>query len=190
MAFTTDAAHARAEAVYRPRANRLGLWLFFASETFLFAALISARYATSGTARPAEANQALALAITVVLLFSSLSAYLAESAISCDQRKKFMRYTGITIGLGLLFMVGVFFELREAAEYFPIDTIYGSSFFTLIGAHGLHVLSGVIALIFVWNLSRKGHFGSEDYWGVEGVVKYWHYVDLVWVIIYPTLYLF
>lgn len=190
MAFTTGAAHARAEATYRPRASRLGLWLFFASETFLFAALISARFTTSGTLRPPEANQALALAITAVLLLSSLSAYLAESAISTDRRKQFMRYTALTITLGLVFIVGVIFELREAHEYFPIDTIYGSSFFTLVGAHGLHVLSGVVALMFVWNLGRKGHFGADDYWGVEGVAKYWHYVDLVWVVIYPTLYLF
>lgn len=190
MAFTTDAAHARAEAITQPRANRLGLWLFFASESFLFAALISARFATSGTDRPAEANQALALGVTIVLLASSLSAYMAETAISCDRRKLFSRYTLLTIGLGLLFMVGVFFELQDATHYFPVDTIYGSAFFTLIGAHALHVLSGIIMLAIVWNLGRKGHYGAEDYWGVEGVVKYWHYVDLVWVFIYPTLYLF
>ena len=189
MAFTTDAAHARAEATFRPRANRLGLWLFFASETFLFAALISARYTTSGTQVPEHANQALALGITIILLLSSVSAYLAESAIACDQRQKFMRWTGVTILLGLVFMVGVYFEFLEAAEFFPINTIYGSSFYTLIGAHAIHVLSGVVMLAFVWNLGRKGHFNADSYWGVEGVVKYWHYVNLVWVVIYPTLYL-
>lgn len=190
MALSASAAHARAEAAYRPRANRLGIWLFFASEAFLFAALISSRFVTSGTDRPDEANQALALGVTIVLLASSVSAYLSESAIAADDRKRFLRYTWTTIGLGALFLVGVALEFREAHEYFPVDTIYGSAFFTLIGAHAFHVLTGILALLVVANLGRKGHFSSDDYWGVEGTVKYWHFVDLVWVIIYPTMYLF
>ncbi len=190
MALEIPAAHARAEATYRPRANRLGLWLFFISETFLFGAVLSARYYTTGTFKPAELNQGLALVITIVLLLSSLSAYMAESSIAANDRRGFLRYTAVTILLGLLFMVGVAFELREALEFFPPSTLYGSSFFTLIGLHAFHVLTGVAALAVVWRLGNQGHFGSDDHWGVEGVVKYWHFVDLAWVVIYPTLYLF
>jgi len=189
MALSTPAAHARAEAAYRPRANRLGLWLFLASETFLFAAVISARYFTSGTEIPQEANQALAVVITVVLLASSVSAYLAESSIATDNRPGFLRYITITIALGLLFLIGVGLEFREAHQFFPPGTIYGSAFVTLIGFHGFHVLSGVVALTVVLNLGRQGHFGSQDYWGAEGVIKYWHFIDIAWVVIYPTLYL-
>lgn len=190
MAFEIPAAHARAESLYRPRANRLGLWLFIASESFLFAAFISARYILSGTEKPEHLNQGLALAITVVLLLSSVSAYLAETSIAYGDRKGFLRYTTTTIGLGLLFTVGVVFEWLEGLEYFPATTLYGSSFFTLIGLHAFHVLTGVAALAVVLSLGRKGHFGPESYWGVEGTIKYWHFVDLAWVIIYPTLYLF
>lgn len=190
MALSEAAGHAAAEAPHRARANRLGLWLFLASETFLFAALISARFVTSGTDRPDEANQVLALGVTVVLLASSISAYLAESAIASGRRTEFLRYTATTIGLGLLFIIGVVFELREAHEFFPAGTIYGSAFFTLIGAHAFHVLTGIIALGFVLRLGRRGHFSADSYWGVEGTIKYWHFVDLVWVVIYPTLYLF
>ncbi len=190
MALGAEAAHARAEATYRPRANRLGLWLFLASETFLFAAVISARVISSGTAKPDDLNQPLALVITSVLLASSISAYLAESSIAHDDRRGFLRYTTITIGLGLLFLVGVVLEWQEGLADFPPGTIYGSSFFTIIGLHAFHVLTGVLALGVVLNLGRKGHFGSQDYWGVEGTIKYWHFVDLAWVVIYPTLYLF
>ncbi len=190
MALGTAAAHARAEAAYRPRANRLGLWLFLASETFLFAAMISARVISSGTNKPAELNQPLALVITSVLLASSISAYLAESSIAHDDRKGFLRYTTITLGLGLLFLAGVVLEWREGLVDFPPGTIYGSAFFTLIGLHAFHVLTGLLALGVVLNLGRKGHFGSQNYWGVEGTIKYWHFVDLAWVVIYPTLYLF
>ncbi|MFQ5557823.1 MAG: heme-copper oxidase subunit III [Acidimicrobiales bacterium] len=190
MALAVEAAHARAEATYRPRANLLGLWVFFGSETFLFAALISARFITSGTQKPDELNQALALAITTVLLLSSISAYLAESSIAHDDRRGFIRYTTITIGLGALFLGGVVLEWREGLADFPPETIYGSAFFALIGLHAFHVLTGVLALGVVLNLGHKGHFGSEDHWGVEGTVKYWHLIDLMWVVIYPALYLF
>ena len=190
MALGTPAAHARAEAIYRPRANRLGLWLFFASEAFLFGAFIAARFYLSGTSKPPDLNQALALTLTVVLLASSISAYLAETSISHDDRRGFLRYSAITIGLGVVFLVGVVLEWREGWEFFPPETIYGTSFFTLIGLHGFHVFVGVIALAIVWRLARQGHFGSQDYWAVEGTIKYWHFVDLAWVLIYPTLYLF
>jgi len=190
MAYDVTAAHARAEALFRPRANKLGLWLFIASESFLFGALISARYILTGTEKPEHLNQGLALAITVVLLLSSVTAYMAETSIAYGYRKSFIRYSAATIALGIVFMVGVVFEWREAQEFFPASTLYGSSFFTLIGLHAFHVLTGVIALLVVLNLGRKGHFGPENYWGVEGSIKYWHFVDLAWVVIYPTLYLF
>ncbi|MDH3680396.1 MAG: cytochrome c oxidase subunit 3 [Acidimicrobiia bacterium] len=190
MALTVEAAHARAEAVYQPRANRLGLWIFFASETFLFAAVISARFVTSGTDKPDDLNQALALGLTVVLLVSSVSAYLAESSIAADDRRGFMAYTRVTFVLGLVFLGAVMFEWREALEHFPPETIYGSSFFALVGLHAFHVLTGVLALAVLLILGPRGHFGAQNSWPVEGVVKYWHFVDLMWVVIYPTLYLF
>lgn len=190
MAHGVEAAHARAEAMYRPRANRLGLWLFFASESFLFAAFITARFYGSGTNKPEDLNQPLALVLTVVLLGSSISAYLAETSIRHGERRGFIRYLTVTILLGVAFLVGVGLEFSEAIEFFPPSTIYGSSFVSLIGLHGFHVLTGIIALVVVLNLGRKGHFGPDHYWGAEGTIKYWHFVDLAWVIIYPTLYLF
>ncbi len=189
MALATAAAHDRAEATYRPAANRLGLWLFLASEACLFAAFISSRYVLVGTDQPEHLNQALALFLTVVLLVSSISAYLAESAIAADRRMACRRLLKITIVLAFAFLVGVGFEFAEAAADFPIDTVYGSVFFVLIGLHGFHVLTGALALIVVLRLTGKGHYGSEDYWPIEGAVKYWHFVDVAWVIIYPTLYL-
>ncbi len=190
MALGAHAAHERAEAMHRPRANRLGLWLFFASEAFLFGAFISARFVTSGVDKPAELNQPLALALTIVLLGSSISAYLAESSIAHGDRRSFLRYVLITIALGVVFLEGVVLEFREALEFFPPSTIYGSNFVTLIGLHGFHVFGGVVGLAVLWNLGRQGHFDVDDYWGAEGVIKYWHFVDLAWVVIYPTLYLF
>ena len=187
MALALEAAHQRAEATYRPKANRLGLWLFIASETFLFAAFISSRYIADGTNKPEHLNQSLALILTTVLLVSSISAYLAEQAIAHDDRRTFGICISITILLAFGFMGGVAMEFKEAAADFPVSTIYGSNFYMLIGLHSFHVLTGAIALVVAANLGRKGHFGSHNSWFVEATVKYWHFVDLAWVVIYPTL---
>ncbi len=190
--MTTDTVHTeyQQDMSFQPRANRIGLWLFIVSETFLFGAFLSARYYSTGTFRPEELNQTLALGVTIILLLSSISAYLAETAIRYNYRKQFVAFTIATIVLGLVFMGGVTFELKEAIHHYPPGTPYGSSYFMLIGLHAFHVVTGLAALSIVLLLGLKGHFGSDDYWGAEGVVKYWHFVDLAWVIIYPTLYLF
>jgi cytochrome c oxidase subunit 3 len=190
--MTAETVHTeyRQDMSFQPRANRIGMWLFFVSETFLFGAFLAARYFSTGTFRPEELNQYLALLLTIVLLASSVSAYIAETSIRFNHRRNFVIFTAVTIMLGLLFLGGVVIELREAIHLYPPGTPYGSSYFMLIGLHAFHVVTGVVALGIVMFLGIKGHFGSKDYWGVEGVIKYWHFVDLAWVIIYPTLYLF
>lgn len=169
--------------------KRLGLWLFLISESFLFLALISARYYLLGLFRPAELNQALGVAITAILLLSSLTAYRAETAIAHGDQPLFLRNTLATILLGSLFLVGVGVEWAQAFAHFPPRERFGTIFFTLTGMHGLHVLSGVVLLLFIFFHGRRGRFDTQRYWPVEGVVKYWHFVDVVWVFIYPTLYL-
>lgn len=168
---------------------RLGLWLFIVSEAALFSAFIAARYLNLGTARPEELNQVLGLVITGVLLLSSLTAYRAETSISHGDRAGFLRNTLWTILLACVFLVGVVVEWVEGFHFFPPSTRYGTSFFSLTGLHGLHVLSGAVLLLGVYLHGRRGRYGPNDYWPVEGAVKYWHFVDVAWVFIYPTLYL-
>lgn len=105
-----------------------------------------------------------------------------------DQRR-FRRNILFTLGLAVLFLVGVGIEWAEAFRHFPPSTSFGTLFFTLTGVHAFHVLTGIIALLLVFFLGRDGRFTTGNYWGVEGVVKYWHFVDVAWVFIYPTLYL-
>jgi cytochrome c oxidase subunit 3 len=175
---------------FQPRANLIGLWLFIISETFLFAAFLAARYYSTGTFKPDDLNQNLALMLTIILLLSSLSAYMAETSIRFNHRRNFVIYIIGTIVMGLVFLGGVGIELKEAIHLYPPGTPYGSSYFMLIGLHAFHVVTGLVALGFVLFLGIKGYYGSDDYWGAEAVIKYWHFVDLAWVIIYPTLYLF
>jgi cytochrome c oxidase subunit 3 len=166
--------------------NRLGIWLFFGSEVFLFGAVISTRYYMLGSKTPDEVNQVLGLVLTALLLISSLTAYAAEAAAPAG-RRSLMRWSIIaTIVLGLGFLSGAGLEWYEAFEHFPHTTAYGTILFTTTGLHAFHLLTGLIML----NMSRNpNRFTTESHWGVEGVVKYWHFVDIAWVFIYPTLYL-
>ena len=183
-------SHAMAEAhMSRLTINRIGLWLFLLSESFLFAALLSSRYFLQGVFIPEDVDQLLGLTLTAVLLLSSLSAYRAEVASAHGDQSGFQRNLLFTLVLGALFVVGVGYEWYLASSHFPPRTGYGTIFFTTTGIHAFHVVTGLIALAIVYGLGRRGRFTRGSYWGVEGAVKYWHFVDVAWVFIYPTLYL-
>jgi cytochrome c oxidase subunit 3 len=194
------AAHAHAEHAHHSpfhydydALNRLGLWLFFASETMIFIVLLVVRFSLAGTSMPEHLDQVLGLGITIVLLASSLTAYRAESAIALGDRKKFLNNLLGTIILGTAFLLAVVLwewpiALDPAHGTTP-DTPYGAAFFAMTGMHAFHVLTGVLMLILVYLNGRKGAYSESKHWGVEAVVKYWHMVDLVWVFFYPVLYL-
>ena len=171
----------------RKSMNQAGLWLFFLSETFLFAALLSARFYIAGFKEPEHVNQLLGLGITMILVLSSFTAYMAETAMARGDRAAFMRFLLATIFLGVVFAFGVAFEWSEAE--FSVHEPYGTAFFSMTGLHASHVISGVVMLSIVAYLSARGHFSKDSYWGIEASIKYWHFVDIVWVFFYPALYL-
>jgi cytochrome c oxidase subunit 3 len=173
----------------RLQANRFGLWLFIASESFLFAALIASRYYLLGFETSEDLNQPLGLAITMILLVSSLTAYMAEESIATNDQRRFLRFTWLTVLLAVVFVGGVAYEWSEAFAHFPPGTLFGTLFFAITGLHAFHVITGAIALAAVGWVGRDARWCDEDHWPVEGVVKYWHFVDVVWVFIFPTLYL-
>lgn len=178
---------------HRLRMNRWGLWLFLISETFLFGGLFIARLVLWKNTKP-ELNQGLGLFLTLILLTSSFFMNRAETAIALGHRKTFLRSLLITAVLGTVFLIGVIgFEwgllLPEGPHILPTDGAYGAVLYGLTGFHALHVLTGIIFILIVWNLGRKGHFSPERHFGVEACAVYWHYVDLVWVFLYAALYL-
>lgn len=188
---TMEHAHVVPESLeaYRHQvdSNRLGLWLFFLSEAFMFGALLVTRFFLWGNSRP-DLDQTLGLLVTSVLLVSSYFMNRAETAIGFNDSKTFLRSLLITAGLGVLFLLGVVgFEWR--GELRPWDGVFGAVFFGMTGMHALHVLSGVIIILIVWNKGRKGHYSAERHWGVEACAIWWHYVDLIWVFFYPAIYL-
>jgi cytochrome c oxidase subunit III len=177
--------------------RKLGMWLFLASETMFFTGLIGAyivlRLATEGWPDPSTVlNIPLTGFNTFMLICSSATLVKAlASAQDGDQE-------GMQVGLFLTVILGSFFLAIQAHEYHelvhdkgltPSSSIFGSCFFTLTGFHGMHVLGGVICLIFVFIKSLRGGYSAAEYRGIEVIGLYWHFVDLVWIILFTILYL-
>lgn len=177
-----------AHAWQRVRVNRLGLWLFLFSDAALFGIFAASRFYLSGTARDPHLNQMLGLAITSLLLLSSLTAYRAETAFTHGNTAHGRTMLLATIVMGLLFAGGVGFEWATAE--FGVAELYGTAFYSMTGMHAFHVVTGIIFLVVMWARAGNGQFsGGPKAWPVVGTVMYWHFVDVVWVFFYPTLYL-
>lgn len=188
-----------ADYLEKTRRNRLGMWLFFASEAFIFIGLLAARFylwvGPDGEMMRPNLDQMSGLIVTVVLLLSSYFMNRAEISIANNNRRDFQISLMITAILGTAFLVGVMvwewgmFPSIVEGHLKPSDGVFGAVVFGMTGMHALHVLSGVVLILNVWWLGRKGHFSAERHWGVEAVAIYWHYVDLVWIFFYPAIYL-
>ena len=190
MTTANPAVHSANESPSKRLAiNRLGMWLFILSESMLFAGLLMVRFSLLGTDTAEELSQVAGLIITVILLLSSYTAYQAERSIRNGDLSHTKRYLMVTLGLGMVFTAGVAFEWYEALEAFPPSTPFGSVFFTMTGLHAFHVLTGLVILAIVYGRIRRTDSSSSDSWPVEASVKYWHFVDVVWVFFYPALYL-
>lgn len=176
--------------------NRFGLWVFCFSESFLFIALLAARFYLwrdeTGLIRP-DLEQVPALVATIILLVSSWFMNRAEVAIGKGDMKNFNIGMWMTAILGTVFLLTVVFVEWGIGNPEPhilvSDGAFGAVFFGMTGMHAIHVITGIILILIVWNNGRKGLYTNEQHWGVEACAIYWHYVDLVWVFFYPALYL-
>lgn len=173
---------------YRIATSRLGLWLFFVSDGFVFAGLLVARFYLLGNHRP-HLEQLLGLIVTSVLLISSAFMNRAEVHISKGNRNGFIRCVIVTMVLGAAFLLGVVGVEWQLAPFGPGDGPEGAVFYMMTGMHAFHVLTGLILLGIVLRNGLRGKYSAERHWGVEAAANYWHFVDLVWIIYYPALYL-
>jgi cytochrome c oxidase subunit 3 len=213
-AHATTAAHGHAAAAHHdieipynvhPRPDtgvyngKLGIWLFLASEVMLFGALFSSLILirTSAPHWPRgweELNVPLATLNTFVLIASSVTVVLAWANLRLGNFNMGRVFIGITLFCGLIFMVIKSFEYAHKFElhHYPSTNNFFATYFVMTGLHGLHVLGGMI--VFAYFLSP---FGSKMWFTerarftnrIEIVGLYWHFVDLVWIFLFPTLYL-
>jgi cytochrome c oxidase subunit 3 len=175
---------------FKSGTNRLGLWLFLISDSFVFGGLLVMRMNLLGLTRP-HLNQTLGLFVTAVLLVSSFFMNRGETQMKNGDRKGFLNSTLITFILGLAFFIGVVaVEWRIAAHegLTPSSGLDGAAFYMMTGMHAFHVLTGLIFLAVVWINGRKGLY-DEKHYPVEAAAVYWHFVDVVWIFFYPALYL-
>lgn len=172
----------------RVMTNRIGLWLFFISDAFMFGGLLTARFYLLGGQR-LDLNQLVGLVVTSVLLLSSFFMNRAEVSMSKDDRKGFVTNTILTIVLGVVFLVGVIGVEWRTAPFGPSDGPQGAIFYMMTGMHAFHVLTGVIFLALVLRNGMRGRYSAERHWAVEAAANYWHFIDLVWIFFFPALYL-
>ena len=133
----------------------------------------------------------LPLINTLLLLTSGVTLTIAHHALKAGNRSKVLLWLGLTILLGATFL---FFQVEEYIHaYTELNLtlgsgIYGSTFFMLTGFHGAHVTLGAIMLTVIWFRVLKGHFTADDHFGFEAVAWYWHFVDVVWLLLFLFVY--
>jgi heme/copper-type cytochrome/quinol oxidase subunit 3 len=176
--------------------QKLGIWILIGSEVVFFSALIVTYIVLRGRsiAGPLP-RQVLDIPLTAVntfvLICSSLTMVSALAAIRTGFVRRLQLFLVATMVLGLAFLSGQVYEFTSLARHGLSLSInlFGASFFTLTGFHGAHVLAGVIWLSFVLARSLRGGITQQKHGSVELVGLYWHFVDLVWIIIFTIVYL-
>jgi cytochrome c oxidase subunit III len=186
--FEPDENNDHESFAYKLATNRIGLWLFLLSDFFIFGGLLLSRVNLLGLTRP-ELNQYLGLTVSLILIFSSVFAYFGETYMQQGNRKGFLICYSVTITLGILFLIGVVGVEWRIAPFGPGDSIVGAVFYIMTGFHAFHVLSGVIFMIIVLRNGLRGLYSPEKHWAIEASAVYWHFVDVVWFLFYPALYL-
>jgi cytochrome c oxidase subunit 3/cytochrome o ubiquinol oxidase subunit 3 len=132
------------------------------------------------------------IAASICLFSSSATIHLAEQALRRNRRKEFLWLWSVTIELGALFLVGTMWEWSELIGRYGLTmsrNMFGSSYFTLVGFHALHVTIGLIAMSSIYGLALKGQITVSNRTSVEVVSWYWHFVDAVWLLVFILVYL-
>ena len=179
----------------RVDSTTLGMLLFIASEIMLFGSFFTAYFfvrvvngATAWPPHPFHLPVFVAGVNTIILLTSSFTMHWALQSIKRGNR------AGLQAGLLLTFLMGLVFLLTQAREYSrvgfaPHNGAFGTIFYCLTGLHGAHVFVGLSILLFMTIRAFRGHFSPEHHHGVEIGGIYWHFVDVMWIVVYSTVYL-
>jgi cytochrome c oxidase subunit 3 len=181
----------------------LGMILFLTSEVMFFAGLFAAYFNVRANTAPwppinPDTNQPfkvemlpLVLPATILLITSSVTCQLAVNAIRRNDRTGYLRGIALTLILGIVFLV------MQATDYSLLYSEgvrldagpFGTTYFTLTGFHGAHVFGGVIMLSVILYRGMAGQFSSRHHDAVEATSLYWHFVDIVWIALFSTLYI-
>lgn len=197
-------------------AAKIGMWAFLVQELLFFSGIFVAYgifrswYPETFSQASHQLNRPMGAANTIVLLFSSLTAALAVRSAQMGKKKLTSNLILVTIACACFFLVVKYFEYRHKFEagllpgkYFHPDVhhmvagtvlpanshVFYSIYFMATGIHGIHVAVGIGVLLWIWRRNERGDFTPKYYAGVDITALYWHLVDLVWIYLFPLLYL-
>ena len=176
--------------------GKLGIWLFLASEVMLFGALFSTYILLRVGAVEwphGELNVWLGAINTVILICSSVTMVVAWAQLKMNNFSKGRLYLLVTAALSVVFLINKYFEY--AAHFSkgegPWHSTFLAIYFTLTGLHGLHIIGGIVVMLYLagpgtklWKKNPEQYTNRVEYTGL-----YWHFVDLVWIFLFPVLYL-
>ena len=176
--------------------GKLGIWLFLASEVMLFGALFST-YIILRVGAPewphGELNIWLGAINTVILISSSVTMVMAWASLKMNDWGKHRLFLISTFLLAALFLVNKYFEYSAhfATGEVPSHSTFLAIYYTLTGLHGLHILGGMIVMAYLLGPGAKMWKENSDQFAnrIEATGLYWHFVDLVWIFLFPVLYL-
>ena len=177
---------------------KLGIWLFLCSEVMLFGALFSTYVLLRiGAVHWPHGSSILSVPIgtfnTIVLITSSVTMVFAWVSLKEENLKRFRLFLGLTILLALTFLVVKTFEYgaKFSHHLFPSTSTYMAIYFTMTGLHALHVIGGIIVNSYLWGPGIRlwENYPEQFTNRIEIAGLYWHFVDLVWIFLFPVLYL-
>jgi len=181
--------------------SKLGIWVFLASEVMLFGGLFSA-YVFLRMAAPvgefaywgSKLSVPMATVNTLVLISSSVTVIMSWASLKMKDFEKYKMYMGLTLLCALIFLVIKYFEYTGKFHHgiYPSSSTFMAIYFTLTGLHGLHIIGGMIVMGYFWLPAGNKMWHSEpDHFTnrIEVAGLYWHFVDLVWIFLFPILYL-
>jgi cytochrome c oxidase subunit 3 len=195
-----DTALREHEADHRPggiSSSLLGMVLFIASEVMFFGGLFGAYFTirSAATQWPPPGTPHLttwyAAILTTILVSSSVTMQLGVWAIRRNDERRLVLWLAVSLLLGLAFLAGQANEYRQLIEEGMTlsSGVFGSTFFTLTGFHGAHVAGGAAFIVIVLLRARSGQFTARHHDTVEMASYYWHFVDVVWIGLFSTIYL-
>lgn len=197
MNVTSTTMDNHLETRISPDRGKMGVWWFLASEVMTFGGFIAVyvlyRLASNGswTEMAKHVSTPIGAINTLVLLTSSLTMVKAGAAVEDEDRKGARNFLGFTVLLGVLFLgIKAFEYSREIIHgYTPLSHTFWSFYYALTGLHALHVLGGIIVNLTLFIMAVRGSLWPKTQQRVEYAGLYWHFVDIVWIFIFPLLYL-
>ncbi|PSB22138.1 heme-copper oxidase subunit III [Phormidesmis priestleyi ULC007] len=173
----------------------LGIIVFLVAEGMIFLGLFMAYFTFRSVAPtwPPEGTPRLELLLpginTAILVSSSFVIHNADTAIKKNDVKGLRLWFGITAAMGAIFLSGQLYEYFHL-EFGLTTNLFASTFYVLTGFHGLHVLFGLMLILGVlWRSLKPDHYNTNSHFGVEAAEVYWHFVDVIWVILFLLLYI-